>query len=72
MVGLHRRSVKHWIIGANLGHNGSILALKLCYQDGDIRKEDFASALHAHQAAVETKCPQREAQQNSMVLRLRR
>ena len=57
-----KRSVKHWIIGANLGDNGSILALKLCYQAGDIRKEDFAAALRAHQAAVDaTKSPQREA-----------
>ncbi len=32
------------------------------YKDGDISKEEFAAALRAHQAAVDTtKSPQREA-----------
>ncbi len=63
--GRMKGSVKHWIIGANLGHNSSILALKMCYQDGDMRKEDFAAALRAHQAAVDAmKSPQREAAAN--------
>eukprot|EP00985_Skeletonema_marinoi_P000851 scaffold345_cov80-Skeletonema_marinoi.AAC.3 len=55
------RMVEHLIISANLGHDKSIQALKLCYKEGKISKEDFASALRAHQAAVnETKSPQRE------------
>eukprot|EP00984_Skeletonema_dohrnii_P025080 scaffold14195_cov155-Skeletonema_dohrnii-CCMP3373.AAC.27 len=56
------RAVKHWIIAANLGHDDSIQALKGCYANGLVSKEDFAAALRAHQAAVDaTKSPQREA-----------
>jgi hypothetical protein len=56
------RAVKHWIIAANLGYDKSIQALKKCYANGDVSKEDFAAALRAHQAAVDaTKSPQREA-----------
>jgi len=56
------RAVMHWIIAANLGHDGSIQALKKCYKHGDISKEDFAAALRAHQAVVDaTKSPQRDA-----------
>ena len=60
--GRHGRAVKHWIIAAKLGDENSIKALKLCYKDGVISKEDFAAALRAQFAAVnETKSPQREA-----------
>jgi len=56
------RAVKHWIIAANLGHDGSIRELKNCYMNGYVSKEDFATALRAHQAAVDaTKSPQRDA-----------
>eukprot|EP00985_Skeletonema_marinoi_P028954 scaffold26402_cov81-Skeletonema_marinoi.AAC.3 len=56
------RSIKHFIIAANLGHDGSIQALKGCYKHGDVSKEDFAGALRAHYAAVNaTKSPQRGA-----------
>eukprot|EP00577_Skeletonema_sp_RCC1716_P023550 CAMPEP_0113420616 /NCGR_PEP_ID=MMETSP0013_2-20120614/27424_1 /TAXON_ID=2843 ORGANISM="Skeletonema costatum, Strain 1716" /NCGR_SAMPLE_ID=MMETSP0013_2 /ASSEMBLY_ACC=CAM_ASM_000158 /LENGTH=204 /DNA_ID=CAMNT_0000308109 /DNA_START=376 /DNA_END=990 /DNA_ORIENTATION=+ /assembly_acc=CAM_ASM_000158 len=56
------RAVKHWIIAATLGHNASLDTLKLCFRRGLVSKEDFASALRAHQAAVDaTKSPQREA-----------
>ena len=55
------RMVEHFIISANLGHDESIEVMKLCYKEGRVSKEDFASALRAHQAAVnETKSPQRE------------
>ena len=64
-------AVKHLIIGANLGHDDSIKALKGCYITALkmgvagyelISKEDFAAALRAHQAAVDaTKSPHREA-----------
>ena len=41
--------------------NPSLQVLKKGYAEGDIRKEDFAAALRAHQAALdETKSPQRE------------
>eukprot|EP00984_Skeletonema_dohrnii_P022749 scaffold11856_cov96-Skeletonema_dohrnii-CCMP3373.AAC.1 len=53
--------MKHWIIAAALGHDGSLDALKDRYKDGLVSKEDFAAALRAHQAAVDaTKSPQRE------------
>ena len=55
------RAVKHFIIAANLGHDQSITALKDCYRDGDVSKEDFASALRAHHAAVKAmKSPHRD------------
>eukprot|EP00984_Skeletonema_dohrnii_P006044 scaffold2139_cov79-Skeletonema_dohrnii-CCMP3373.AAC.6 len=55
------RSVKHFIIAAKLGHDGSIQNLKELYKCGYVSKEDFASALRGHQAAVDaTKSPQRE------------
>ena len=56
------RAVKHLIITANLGHNVSVQALKECYKEGKVSKEDFAGALRAHQAALDaSKSPQREA-----------
>eukprot|EP00986_Skeletonema_menzelii_P004549 scaffold1561_cov129-Skeletonema_menzelii.AAC.2 len=55
------RAVKHFIISSNLGCNKSIKALKKCYAQGKVSKEDFAAALRAHQAAVDaTKSPQRD------------
>ena len=61
------RAVKHWIIAANLGHDESIQALKECYKDGDISKDDFAAALRGHYAAVAaTKSPQREFGEQKM------
>ena len=55
------RAVKHLIIAANLGHDNSMQALKECYKDGLVRKEDFTSVLRAHKTAVDaTKSPQRE------------
>eukprot|EP00984_Skeletonema_dohrnii_P013411 scaffold5549_cov79-Skeletonema_dohrnii-CCMP3373.AAC.14 len=55
------RAVKHWIIAAKLGEDESIERLKEGFKFGYVRKEDFASALRGHQAAVDaTKSPQRE------------
>jgi hypothetical protein len=60
--GRFERAVKHWIIAANLGDEDSIRALKACYKDGHVSKDDFAATLRAHHAAVEAmKSPQREA-----------
>jgi len=59
--GRFKRAVKHWIIAAKLGHDDSIQSLKEMYRSGGVIKEDFASALRGHQAAVDaTKSPQRE------------
>jgi len=55
-------AVKHLIIAANLGDDDSIQSLKTCYVRGHVSKHNFASALRAHQAAVDaTKSPQRDA-----------
>ena len=60
--GNYERAVKHWIIAAGQGHDGSIKVLIDAYKDGLISKEDLASALRAHKAALDaTKSPQREA-----------
>ena len=59
--GRYYRAVKHFIIAAKLGHDASIQNLKELYKCGYVSKEDFASALRGHQAAVNaTKSPQRE------------
>ncbi|KAK1733146.1 hypothetical protein QTG54_016123 [Skeletonema marinoi] len=56
------RAIKHMIIAAKLGHDDSLDALRNGFRGGLVSKEDFASALRAHQAAVEaTKSSQREA-----------
>ena len=48
-------------MAANLEHDGSIQKLQEYKQRGIVSKEDFVSALRAHQAAVDaTKIPQRE------------
>ena len=55
------RAVKHWIISAKLGDRMSVQWLKKCYKEGYVSKVDFATALRAHQAAVDAmKSPQRE------------
>eukprot|EP00984_Skeletonema_dohrnii_P003597 scaffold1220_cov104-Skeletonema_dohrnii-CCMP3373.AAC.2 len=57
-----RRAVKHFIISAKLGYDKPLDALKVCYREGLVSKEDFAAALRGQQAAVDaTKSPQREA-----------
>ncbi|KAK1748068.1 Sel1-like repeat family protein [Skeletonema marinoi] len=67
MNGRLDRAVKHFIIAAKLGHDDSIQSLKEMYKSGDVIKEDFASALRGHQAAVDaTKSPQREAAEKFM------
>jgi TPR repeat protein len=56
-----QRAVKHFIIAANLGFDDSIEALKQGYVKGHVSKEEFASALRAHKAAVDaTKSQRRE------------
>ena len=60
--GGYERAAKHWIIAANLGDDDSMQQLKEFYKEGKVSKEDFASVLRAHKAAVDaTKSPQREA-----------
>ena len=60
-AGNSERSVKHLIIGANLG---CVFAMKLLWKQyswGSITKEDLDATLRTHQAALdEMKSPQRE------------
>ena len=61
LLGNMDRAVKHWIIAANLGYDDSLESLKKYYRKGLVSKDDLASALRAHQAAVDaTKSPTRE------------
>jgi hypothetical protein len=56
------RAIKHHIIAAKLGHDDALETVKHGYSVGHASKEDFATALRGHQAAVDaTKSPQREA-----------
>ena len=56
------RSVKHFIIAANLGHEGSMKALWKHYSLGHITKEDLEATLRTHKAAIdEMKSSEREA-----------
>ena len=60
--GRYERARRHFIINANLGEDVSMKELKSMYQGGLVSKEDFASTLRAHKAAVDAmKSPQREA-----------
>ena len=60
--GYHERATKHWVIAAAQGHDEAIKALMDMFRNGFFEKEDLASALRAHKAAVDaTKSPQREA-----------
>ena len=56
------RAVKHWIIAAAQGYDGSIKSLMGAFKGGFLGKEDLAAALRALQAAKDAmKSPQREA-----------
>eukprot|EP00985_Skeletonema_marinoi_P020432 scaffold12160_cov75-Skeletonema_marinoi.AAC.4 len=60
--GRRDRAVKHFTIATNLGHDQSLDSLKRHFKIGLISKEDFASALRGHQAAIDAmKSPQRKA-----------
>jgi len=55
------RAIKHLTIAATLGHDDSLDFLKAAYTNGYVSKEVLASALRAHQAAINaTVTPQRE------------
>jgi tetratricopeptide (TPR) repeat protein len=59
--GNYERAAKHYIIAANLGHDKALDEVKKRFMGGDVSKEDYASSLRGHQAAVAaTKSTQRE------------
>ena len=56
------RAVKHFIIAATQGDDDAIKALMIAFKKEYFSKEDLATALRAHKAAVDaTKSPQRQA-----------
>ncbi len=58
----YEKGVKHFIIAATQGEDNSTKALMDLFKRGFVSKEDLASALRAHQTAVDaTKSPHREA-----------
>ena len=60
--GRYDRATKHLIIAAKLGYDDALNKLKEYFAKGFVRKEDYASALRGHQAAVDaTKSEQRDA-----------
>jgi len=62
------RAVKHLIIAANQGYDGSVKLLLEIFKEGKVSKEVLAAALRAHQAAVDaTKSPQREAAEKCLL-----
>jgi len=65
--GRREGAVKHLIIAAKLGFDPSLELLKQHYEMGGVSKEDFASALRAHHAAVNaTVTPQRKAAEEGL------
>jgi tetratricopeptide (TPR) repeat protein len=55
------RSVKHFVIAANLGCDESMKALWNAFKEGYITKEDLDATLRTHQAALDAmKSPERE------------
>jgi TPR repeat protein len=55
------RAVKHYIIAANLGYEGSMKTLWSMFKDGDITKEELDATLRTHHAAIDaTKSKQRD------------
>ena len=60
-AGRHARAMRHFIIAANLGCDKALEAVKKGFVKGFVSKDDYASALRGHQAAVDaTKSAQRE------------
>ena len=56
------RAVKHFMISAGAGHDGSLDAIRGCFMLGHATKDDFEKALRAHKEAKdEMKSDQREA-----------
>eukprot|EP00986_Skeletonema_menzelii_P019828 scaffold29303_cov160-Skeletonema_menzelii.AAC.3 len=51
--GNKERAVKHWIIAANQGQDEALNFVKEGFQDGIASKEEYASTLRRHQAAVD-------------------
>jgi TPR repeat protein len=56
------RAVKHYMIAAGAGHDGSLEEIRECFMKGHATKDEFEKALRAHkESADEMKSDQREA-----------
>jgi len=49
-AGNHYRSLKHVIIAAKAGHDGSLDVVKAGFRNGDVAKDEYAHVLRAYQA----------------------
>ena len=61
-VGNMNRAVKHWMISAGAGYDGSLEAIRDCFMHGHATKDDFEKALRSHKESKdEMRSDQREA-----------
>ena len=61
-TGNMNRAVKHWMISAGAGFDGSLTNVRQCFMDGYATKDDFEKALRSHKEAKdEMKSHQRDA-----------
>ncbi|EJK70918.1 hypothetical protein THAOC_07686, partial [Thalassiosira oceanica] len=59
--GNHELAVRHWMISAKMGLEGSLNAIKDMFMKGHANKAQYAEALRGYQSALEeTRSPQRE------------
>ena len=55
------RALKHFMIAAGCGDNGSLKAIQALFMDGKATKDDYSKALRSYQAnLVEIKSSQRD------------
>ena len=60
-AGNYQLAVKHWMISAKMGYEGSLNGIKEMFKEGHATKALYAEALLGYQDAVEeTKGPQQE------------
>ena len=61
-AGNMNRAMKHWMISARAGDDGSLKEIQDGFVNGNAKKDDFETALRAHQTSKdEMKSEQREA-----------
>eukprot|EP00984_Skeletonema_dohrnii_P013180 scaffold5449_cov88-Skeletonema_dohrnii-CCMP3373.AAC.5 len=69
-IGKKQDAVKHFMIGARMGHDDSLSALKVVFSEGFLSKSDFEMTLRAHkEASDEMKSEQRTAAASNTIYR---
>jgi len=69
-IGKKQDAAKHFMIGARMGHDESLSALKVIFLKGCLPKSDFEMALRAHkEASDEMKSEQRTAAASNTIYR---